>query len=66
MKVADMRSLNVSELRKEYVDSLQEQFKMRMQATSGQATRPHLFKQLRRKIAQLLTIINEKQSAGNA
>lgn len=66
MKVEEMRKMNVAELQKEHIASLQEQFNLRMQRAAGQMSRSHLFKDLRRKIARLQTIINEKQLAGNA
>lgn len=63
---ADMRNKNADELHAELLDLLREQFNLRMQQGSGQDPRPHLFKQVRRAIARVKTILNEKQRAGEA
>ena len=63
MKATDLREKTVEELNKELLSTLEEQFKLRMQASSGQQVQTHLFKNGRRDIARIKTVLNEK--AGN-
>jgi large subunit ribosomal protein L29 len=60
MKAAELREKTVEELNAELLSSLEEQFKLRMQASSGQQVSTHLFKQTRRHVARIKTILNEK------
>lgn len=60
MTASSLRQMNADELKKELLALLQEQFNLRMQQASGQLTRNHGFKQVRRKIARINTILNEK------
>lgn len=59
MKANDLRKKSQEELSSELVDSLKEQFVLRMQRASGQLNRPAEMKKVRRKIARIKTIINE-------
>ncbi len=61
MRASELRSQTVEELEKGLAGLLEEQFKMRMQNATGQTVRPHRFKEVRREIARLNTIIHEKQ-----
>jgi len=61
MKVSELRSKSIDELKQNLKDLLEEQFKIRMQNATGQAVRPHRFKQVRRDIARFNTLIHEKQ-----
>ena len=63
MKASELREKSVEELKTELTSTLEEQFKLRMQATSGQQVQTHLFKQARRDIARIKTVLTEK--AGN-
>ncbi len=63
MKVSDLRAKSATELQAELIQLLQSQFKMRIQKATGQLTRVHLIQQLRRDIARVKTVLNEK--AGN-
>jgi large subunit ribosomal protein L29 len=60
---ADIRNKSADELQAELIDLLREQFNLRMQQGSGQEPRPHQFKQVRRDIARIKTVLNEKQRA---
>lgn len=64
MDASDLREKSVEELRKELLELLRERFNLRMQLGSGQQPRPHLFKRVRRDIARVKTVLNEK--AGGA
>ncbi len=65
MKASELRGKSVEELRKELLALLREQFNLRMQLGSGQAPKPHLFKLVRRNIARVETVINQKQSSAS-
>lgn len=60
MKVNEIRQKSIEELREEKLTFLKEQFNLRMQRATGQLSKPHLFKQVRRNIARINTIIAEK------
>jgi len=64
MAAADLREKSVDELNTELSALFREQFNLRMQAGSGQDVKPHNHKRVRRQIARIKTVINQKQSAG--
>ncbi len=61
MKAADLLSKDVAELEKELVSLRKEQFNLRMAMGSGQMIRPHLFKQAKKNIARVKTVISQKR-----
>ncbi|MBX2807966.1 MAG: 50S ribosomal protein L29 [Cellvibrionaceae bacterium] len=63
MKASELREKSVQELDAQLLSTLEEQFKIRIQAASGQQVQSHLFKQVRRNIARIKTVLKEK--AGN-
>jgi large subunit ribosomal protein L29 len=63
MKASELREKSVEELNAELLSQLQAQFKLRMQASTGQLGQSHLIKQARRDIARIKTALNQK--AGN-
>lgn len=60
MKANELRQKNVDELKQELLDLLREQFNLRMQRATGQASKPHLFQQVRRNIARVKMVMSEK------
>lgn len=60
MKAAELRTRNAGELQQLLVELLREQFSLRMQKGSGQLGNPSRFKALRREIARIKTVLNEK------
>ena len=64
MNAADMRSKSVSELKLELQNLLRERFNLSMQRGTGQLSRPDQFRKVRKDIARVNTILNEKQKAG--
>ena len=66
MKAKQLRDKSVTELEQELRERLREQFNLRMQQGSGQLSRPHQMKTVRREIARIRTIVNEKQRADGA
>lgn len=63
MKTQELCDKTVEELNGELLSQLESQFKLRMQASTGQLTQTHLLKQTRRDIARIKTVL--KQKAGN-
>ena len=64
MNATELRSKNAAELKAELKGLLREEFNLRMQKATGQLARPHQFQRIRRDIARIKTVLNEK--AGNA
>ncbi len=60
MKPSELREKNVDELKQELLGLLREQFNLRMQKGTGQLSQPHRVKTVRREIARLKTILNQK------
>ena len=63
MKASELREKSVEELNGVLLDQLKEQFKLRMQASTGQLTQSHLLGQVRKDIARIKTALRQK--AGN-
>ncbi len=61
MKASELREKTVEDLKSELTENLRLQFNLRMQRGSGQLSQPHLFKQARRDIARIKTVLKEKQ-----
>jgi large subunit ribosomal protein L29 len=60
MKASELRQKGSADLNKELLELVREQFSLRMQKGTGQLTKTHRMKQVRREIAQIKTILNEK------
>ena len=60
MKAQELREKTVEELNAELITQLQEQFKLRMQASTDQLKQTHLLKQTRRDIARIKTVLQQK------
>lgn len=60
MKAGDhLRSKSKSELSDELLALRKEQFNLRMQQATGQLSRPHMHRRVRKEIARVKTIMNE-------
>ncbi len=59
-KPSDIRSSTVDELRQEEVNLRKELFNLRFQQVTGEIENPMRIRQVRRNIAQVLTVISEK------
>ena len=66
MKANALREKTVDDLKQELDGLLREQFNLRMQKGTGQLSRPDQVKKVRRSIARVKTIMNEKANAGDA
>ena len=63
MKASELREKSPEELDKKLLELREEQFKLRMQKSTGQLGQTHLLKQNQRDIARVKTVLTEK--AGN-
>ncbi len=62
----DFREKDEAGLKEELLNLRKEQFNLRMQQGAGEMSKPHLFKNVRRDIARIKTILAEKKQAGEA
>jgi large subunit ribosomal protein L29 len=60
MKASELRQKSTDELYEELRGLFREQFNLRMQQGSGQLGKPSQFKTVRRDIARVKTVLNEK------
>ena len=63
MKASELREKSPEDLNKEVLTLREDQFKLRMQKSTGQLGQTHLLKLNQRDIARVKTVLNEK--AGN-
>ena len=63
MKASEMREKSAEDLNKQLLTLREEQFKLRMQKSTGQLGQTHLLQQNQRDIARVKTVLNQK--AGN-
>ena len=63
MKAQDLRQKSVEELKAELLGLLREQFNLRIQKSTGQLNQTHTIKPVRRDIARVKTVLNEKAGA---
>ena len=60
MKASELKDKSVEELNAELLGLLREQFNLRMQASTGQLAQTLTLRTVRRDIARVKTIINQK------
>ena len=60
MKSNELREKSVEELNAALGDELKQQFKLRMQHSTGQLNESHKVKDVRRNIARIKTVLNQK------
>lgn len=65
MKAQELRSKSVADLNNDLASLFKEQFNLRMQKGTGQLGKSSQVRNVRRDIARVQTIINEKQRAGS-
>lgn len=62
----ELREKDETGLKEEIINIRKEQFNLRMQQGAGEMSKPHLFKNARRDVARVKTILAEKKQAGKA
>jgi large subunit ribosomal protein L29 len=60
MKAIELKDKSVAELQTQLEELLSDQFKLRMQKSTGQLGQSHLIKQTRRDIARVRTVLAQK------
>lgn len=60
MLAKELRAKAPEELKNELVELRKEQFNLRMQNATGQLGNPTRFRQVRKEIARIYTVLNEK------
>ena len=63
MKASELKDKSVEDLNKELLELAREQFNLRMQKGTGQLAKSHLLKDVRRNIARVKTVLNQKAGA---
>ena len=63
MKAKDLRAKSAKDLNEELLRLRREQFNLRIQKSTGQLNQTHTIKQVRRDIARVKTVLNEKAGA---
>ncbi len=63
MKVQELKDKSVEELQQALLQQLQDQFKLKMQAATGQLTQTHLLQVMRRDVARIKTVLRQKAGA---
>ena len=60
MKASELRKKSVEDLNKDLLTLREEQFKLRMQKSTGQLGQSHLLRQNQRDIARVKTVLTQK------
>ncbi|TBR40832.1 50S ribosomal protein L29 [Marinomonas agarivorans] len=60
MKAKELQEKTVAELQQSLIELLKEQFTLRMQKATGQLAQTHLLPEVRRNIARVKTVLNQK------
>lgn len=66
MTAVELRAKSIADLQQELEALLREQFNLRMQSGTGQSPRPDQIHKVRKNIARVKTIMNEKRAMGEA
>ena len=65
-KTSDVRTKSDDELKEQLIDLRKEAFNLRFQASSGQLENTARVRAVRREIARIKTVLNERRRAGAA
>ncbi len=66
MELKQMRQKSADELKAHLLDLQKEQFSLRMQKATGQLTKTHEARRVRREIARVNTLLGQQLQSGNA
>lgn len=66
MNVAELREKDLDALRSELEDLRKEQFRLRMDKGAGQLAQTHRVRELRRDIARVKTVMQQKNAGGES
>ncbi len=65
-KIADLRGMDAAKLKEELLRLKKEQFNLRFQQATGQLEKASRMRDVRRQIARVLTVLNQKTPAKTA
>lgn len=63
MKASELQDVSIEDLNSELLQLRKEQFNLRMQLGSGQSTRTHRLRGVRKDIARVKTVINHRRKS---
>jgi ribosomal protein L29 len=63
MEISEIREMSVEDIEMEIDDAREELMRLRFQQTTGELTDHNQLRHARRKIARLLTVLNERKRA---
>lgn len=66
MKASELKEKTAEELQTILLDLRKEQFNLRMQRGTGQLSRPHQMKQVKKDIARVHTVMNQAKAGGES
>jgi len=66
MNAAELKEKSVDELKSELIELRKEQFNLRMQKATAQTEQSHTLKNVRRDIARVKTVLNQKAKANES
>ena len=66
MKASELKQKTAEELQTILLDLRKEQFNLRMQQGTGQLSRPHQMKQVKKDIARVHTVMNQAKAGGES
>jgi large subunit ribosomal protein L29 len=66
MKASELKEKTAEELETILLDLRKEQFNLRMQQGTGQLSRPHLMKEVKKDIARVHTVMNQAKAGGES
>jgi large subunit ribosomal protein L29 len=62
MKIKELRDLTVDELRSKEREMAEQLFNLRLQKAIGQLEKPSRMREIRKDLARVLTVVNEKRA----
>jgi len=66
MNASELKDKTAEELQTILLDLRKEQFNLRMQQGTGQLSRPHQMKQVKKDIARVHTVMNQAKAGGQS
>ncbi|MEJ2212834.1 MAG: 50S ribosomal protein L29 [Gammaproteobacteria bacterium] len=66
MNASELKEKTAEELQTILLDLRKEQFNLRMQQGTGQLSRPHQMKQVKKDIARVHTVMNQAKAGGQS
>ena len=65
MKTSEIRNMSIEEISKKITELKTQIFELRMKQSTGNLDKPHKINELRKTVARLKTVLNEKDGSEN-